>query len=614
MQLIISRIKTVLKLGLLEFVSVIIYRLLVRLSLHPVCTLKGNIPSSPFFAKSRLPESGLSAVLIWDTSASLFSYLNVLIDEPPKWLNNPITGDRVASKLEPWWKISDFDDSVGDIKLIWEQSRMNWVIAFAQRARNGDERSLKRLNSWLSDWIESNPPYLGPNWKCGQEASIRVMHLCGAALILGQERDSLLGLQELIRLHLRRIAPTIHYAIAQNNNHGTSEASALFIGGSWLVASGALDGEKYEKLGRRWLDNRASKLIEEDGSFSQYSLNYHRMVLDTFSIAEIWRKRLGRGRFSPMFYDRASGATSWLYQMVCPLSGDGPNLGANDGSHLLQLTENCYRDFRPSVQLASNLFEGRRAYANNGLWDTHLAWMGIVNKETKPAQYVNCDYDSGGYKVLRVTGVNVIFRYPKFHYRPSQADAMHVDLWVNGTNFLVDAGSYSYNSIPDLSGYFNGTASHNTVQFDDRDQMPKLGRFLFGNWLKTKHVSSIALSDSLVSCSASYRDFRGAEHFRQINLNSGSLSIFDEVKGFKKKAVIRWRLTESKWVLEYTKNGVQVSNGLNTLSVTSDVPILRADIVDGWKSLFYMQKQSVPVLEVEVGSAGAIATEFSWAS
>lgn len=68
-------------------------------------------------------------MLTWDTSASLFSYLNVLIDEPPKWLNNPITDDRVSSKLEPWWKISDFDDSVGDIKLIWEQSRMNWVLA-----------------------------------------------------------------------------------------------------------------------------------------------------------------------------------------------------------------------------------------------------------------------------------------------------------------------------------------------------------------------------------------------------------------------------------------------------------------------------------------------------
>jgi hypothetical protein len=165
-----------------------------------------------------------------------------------------------------------------------------------------------------------------------------------------------------------------------------------------------------------------------------------------------------------------------------------------------------------------------------------------------------------------------------------------------------------------LSGYFNGTASHNTVQFDDRDQMPKLGRFMFGSWLKAKQVSPIVVSDSLVSSSASYRDFRSAEHFRQVNLHGSSLSIFDTVKGFNKKAVIRWRLTDSEWILANTKNGVNVSNGLNTLTVTADVPILRADIVVGWKSLFYMQKQSVPVLEVEVGSAGKISTEFSWVS
>jgi len=78
--------------------------------------------------------------------------------------------------------------------------------------------------------------------------------------------------------------------------------------------------------------------------------------------------------------------------------------------------------------------------------------------------------------------------------------------------------------------------------------------------------------------------------------------------------VIRWRLMDSGWILENTKSGVQVSNGLSTLSVSADVPILRAEIVDGWKSLFYMQKKSVPVLEVEVGSAGEISTEFSWVS
>ena len=75
--------------------------------------------------------------------------------------------------------------------------------------------------------------------------------------------------------HLRRIAPTIRYAIAQDNNHGTSEAAALFIGGTWLALLGEPAGRRWAVRGRRWLEDRAGRLIGVDGSFSQYSLNYH---------------------------------------------------------------------------------------------------------------------------------------------------------------------------------------------------------------------------------------------------------------------------------------------------------------------------------------------------
>ncbi len=609
------KLKSIVALGMIEVSMVALYRLLIKLHIHPVCRIKGEISSQIFFGASRLPKLELPSVSSWNSNGNLFGNIDISLDKsPPTWQANPLTRIKSQFHSAPWWEISDFEEKTGDIKIIWEMSRMDWVIAFAQRARNGDIKSLDRLNAWLVHWLESNPPFLGINWKCGQEASIRVINLCCATLILGQENDSLPGLKDMIRLHLKRIAPTIHYAIAQNNNHGTSEAAALFIGGSWLAASGDLDGKKYEKLGRKWLEDRASKLLEEDGSFSQYSLNYHRMVLDTFSIAEVWLRRLNLQHFSSDFYNSVSKATSWLFQMISPVSGDGPNIGANDGSLLLKLTDSSYRDFRPCVQLSANLFIKHRAYENNDLCDSHLAWMGLDNEESKNLNYINCDYDSGGYKILRSNDATVIFRFPKFRYRPSQADAMHVDFWINGKNILVDAGSYSYNSIPDLSGYFNGTASHNTIQFDDRDQMPRLSRFLFGNWLKTKQVSPILANDSLMSTSACYQDYKGAEHFRQVDLKEHNLKIFDKVNGFKKKAIIRWRLMDSEWIFEKTKDGVQVSNETSKLTISADVPISRAEIVAGWKSLYYMQKQSVSVLEVEVNRAGKIISEFSWVS
>ena len=609
------RIKTFLDLGLIECLSVLFYKIFTKLSIHPACFIKADVPSPPFFQESRLSEVDLLPSSAWDDHSNLFSHLKVpLGTKPPQWLKNPLLVDGDDIRLVPWWKISDFNDSNGDIKLIWEQSRMNWAVIFAQRARNGDRYSLNRLNDWISDWLTNNPPYLGPNWKCGQEASIRVMNLCCAALILGQENNSLPGLQKLIKLHLRRISPTLHYAIAQNNNHGTSEAAALFIGGSWLTALGSGEGNKYESLGRKWLDNRAKKLIDNDGSFSQYSTNYHRMMLDTLSIAEIWRKKLKREEFSETFYDRASKATSWLYQMISPKNGNGPNLGANDGSLLFQLTDSDYRDYRPSIQLASKLFKNVCAYPKAGLWDSHVSWLGIINDSSESEEYIDCDLDSGGYKILRFGDAKLIFRYPKFRFRPSQSDALHVDFWLDDVNLLSDAGTYSYNSSPDTSNYFDGVASHNTIQFDDRDQMPKLSRFLFGSWLKTREVSPISISDSGLTCHAHYRDFKGAEHYRNIYLKETSLNISDEVKGFKNKAVIRWRLSDGPWILKDTKNGLEISNDFIVLKVNSEVDIVRAHIEEGWESLFYMQKNNVSILEVEIASASILTSEFSWSS
>lgn len=613
MSLTLIKIRTILRLGLKNVFIVIWYRIRLKSGTHPGCKITAKVPSGPFFDRSLEAPLGLLSVSNWVSSANLFGHINIpLSNFPPKWTTNPLTRECFSLPLKPWWKISDFEEKTGDIKLIWEQSRMNWVVPFAQRARNGDQASLVKLNQWLEDWIIKNPPYFGPNWKCGQEASIRIINLCCGAMILKQEINPMAGLQKLVRLHLRRISATIPYAIAQDNNHGTSEAAALFIGGSWLKASGLPEGDKYENLGRKWLENRVGKLVQNDGSFSQYSLNYHRMALDTFSIVEVWRRRLNAEELSPNFYKSAFKASTWLYQMVCPNSGDGANLGANDGAHLLQLTDSSYRDFRPSVQLASALFQKRKAYSQLLFCDLHLGWLGIDNEYSKSEEYVNCDFDSGGFKILRSSNTMVVFRYPKFSFRPSQADAMHIDFWINGINFLRDAGSYSYNSIPDMSAYFNGTISHNTVQFDDRDQMPRLGRFLYGSWLKTKYVSPVSFKNGYSRCSASYRDYQGAEHSRQVNLSDTNLRICDEVKGFREKAVIRWRLSDSKSNLEFIENGVKVKNGLCVIVVTSNTPIVRADIVQGWMSMFYTQKQSVPILEVEISGAGIITTDVRW--
>ncbi|MBL4574670.1 MAG: hypothetical protein JKY51_01045 [Opitutaceae bacterium] len=238
------KVKTAVALGIVNIGRILWYRLGLVVGFNPVKGLEASIEKGVFFREPLSKyEAELEANEQWLNKQTYFGRQFNDSSEVPNWHQSCLTGVTVKQPLRPWWEIADFDDELGDIKGVWEASRFDWVLSFAQQAALGDKESLIKLNDWLNDWLKNNPPYLGVNWKCGQEASIRVMHLAMASFIMGQHKCTTKILLGFVKAHLKRIAPTISYAIAQDNNHGTSEAAALFIGGSWLVENGDKDGK-----------------------------------------------------------------------------------------------------------------------------------------------------------------------------------------------------------------------------------------------------------------------------------------------------------------------------------------------------------------------------------
>lgn len=613
MSSLLIKASTALRLGVPNLGRVAFYKLGLKSGLNPVRRLDGMLPTGPFFS---LPQRGIDERVVprsgWYRHSEAFGLvLSGLSHTPPQWLAGCLSNKSVeGGGGRYWWQVPDFDPAVGDIKTVWEFSRFDWVLACAQHASKGDESALLRLNDWLTDWLKENPLYKGPNWKCGQEASIRVMHLAMGAQLLGQVTEAAVGLLDLVEAHLKRIAPTVLYAMAQDNNHGTSEAAALFIGGSWLEANGRGIGRRFSRSGRKWLENRACRLIEKDGSFSQYSLNYHRVMLDSLSMVELWRRKLALPSFSQVFYTRAAAASEWLRYMTRSVNGDGPNVGANDGARLLPLTDTDYRDHRPSVQLASVLFHSACAFSEEGDWNQPIYWLGLTLPEKQLPVPRSAQFDDGGYFVMRQTLVMVLLRYPRFRFRPIQADALHLDFWVGGENWLRDAGTFSYNTEQQWQDYFPGTAAHNTVQFDGRDQMPRLSRFLFGAWLKSNRVEPLIHSGDTQSCGAGYRDWQGAEHFRRAELSEQVLKVTDQVSGFASKAILRWRLKPGEWTIDVDAQRIQ--SGEFNLTVTTAISIKRFELVEGWESRYYLQKTPLPVLEIEIDQPGELITTIEW--
>ena len=107
---------------------------------------------------------------------------------------------------------------------------------------------------------------------------------------------------------------------------------------------------------------------------------------------------------------------------------------------------------------------GGKGMYGNGDWDEDIFWYnGGIVKETITVPKLTSEFGETGYYTLRNSDKFSFIRSGNHKDRPSQADNLHLDIWVDGVNLLRDSGSYKYNSTPDDTKYFMGTSSHNTV-------------------------------------------------------------------------------------------------------------------------------------------------------
>jgi hypothetical protein len=515
-----------------------------------------------------------------------FSNRTVDAGFPPDWFTNPFGGARGRMGCH-WSRIGDF--AGGDIKGVWELGRFAFSFPLIRAFRKtGERRFLDGFWRLAGDWFEKNPPNWGPHWMCGQEAAIRVMAWVFAwfAAPEGQSEERKNLLTRLVEATGERIEGNIGYALSQKNNHGISEAAGLWMAGLLLGE------DRWSRRGKALLEEQVAELIYEDGGFSQHSANYHRLMLDVC----LWCLQLGRANgdhFSEGFVERIRRAGRFLEGLIDAETGRVPNWGSNDGALVLPLTDCDYLDFRPVVQAVSVLIDERPVFPA-GPWDEEWRWLGgSLSCENPRLPESRNWFPESGLAILRQDAGNLVLFCPQaFRHRPAQCDALHVDLWMNGINVLRDGGTFSYNCEEPWQNYFKSVAAHNTVQFDGRDQMPKIGRFLYGNWLECDVKRGVDAK----WISAEYVDGRGCRHKRMVEVLDNGWRVTDFLSGFSEKAVLRWRLAP-EWSWRATESGCE-SERCNLFVVGEGIVAVR--LAEGWESLYYQDKQAIPVLEVEV--------------
>lgn len=350
--------------------------------------------------------------------------------------------------------------------------------------------------AFCAGWMADNPPFTGPNWRCGQEAALRVLHL---ALVLPRPLPG--WAVPVLAAHERRIAANPAYAMAQDNNHPISEAAGL-------LACGLLLGKpRLTESGARRLRSAVQRLVAADGGFAQPSPTYHRLMVDVLVAAETLSRRWG-GPAVP----QAATATDILRQLTCPLSGALPRIGHQDGSAF-----DGSQDARGSLARAEALF---------GAMPGRAAWR--------------CE----GFAGWSHAGARAILRTGPSRFRPAHADFLHLDLWDGPLNLLRDGGTGAYNPAPENAWWTDhlwSVAAHNTIQFDGIEPMPRISRFLHAQWPRAE-------ADWV-------EDHHGHRHARQVEARGREWRVTDRLGGPFARATLRWRLAPGEW--RQTRDGVE---------------------------------------------------------
>ncbi|MDZ4782952.1 MAG: alginate lyase family protein [Planctomycetia bacterium] len=511
--------------------------------------------------------------------------------------------------------IDQLDPRRQDIKCVWEASRFSVAYALArEHVAQPDSPAAELFWLHFDAWDEQNPYGLSVNWSCSQEASFRLMAwLFAACAMLDSPATSAPQLHRLTELAWytgRQVSFNIDYARSQKNNHALSEAAALWTLGHMFPELRAAD--KWREQGCQVMLAEMQRQVYDDGSYVQHSLNYHRVMLDDC----LWAMRIGQLHDEPLeqIAEPVARATDWLLEMIDPSTGRVPNYGPNDGAQVLPLSCCDYLDFRPVAQAAHFLLHGKRAFSP-GPWDEKMLWLfgpaaagAPVNAKRRTPHFAAT---TGGYYTLAGPRSWCLIRAHQYVDRPHQADMLHFDLWSDGENILRDGGSYHYNGAPPWKHYFESTAAHNTIEIDGQDQMIRGPRFLWLRWTEAKVLRYEQLPGDEVRFVAEHHGYRRLKppvtNRRSIHRQGDQYEVRDELSGNGEHHIaLRWRLCPGEWrqtgnTFRLAQYSGDVVIEIGALPAGTTLELVTGQIdprPDGWESLYYADRQPVPVIVV----------------
>ncbi|CAL9336166.1 alginate lyase family protein [Streptomyces sp. enrichment culture] len=472
----------------------------------------------------------------------------------PDWWYDPKTGRRAPSGYAFDVPYRD-EDTVGDVKQIWELSRHQYLTVLAAAyALTGDERYAERVAGHLRSWWSANAPLRGVHWTSGIELGIRLLSWVWIRRLL----DGWPGAGELFEgnpvavrqiWHHQRWLAAFPSRGSSANNHVVAEAAGQFAAAcafGWFPSSARWRAEALRSLERHLRHNTFPS-----GLNRELATEYHGLVLE-----------LGLAAVAEA--DAAGVAVPVSVRLVLLRMTDAlaavvdnrlrpPRQGDADDGHGLVL------DGTGTDRWGSLLATGDAVFGRLPWWPEVTSTdvrtpllaalvrptaLSVRRPATRPAHFADA-----GLTVLRGPG-EIWARCDGGPHgflsiaAHAHADALSVEVRHDGVDVLADPGTYCYHGQPEWRRYFRSTLGHNTLQLDGADQSVSGGPFLWTRHARSRVLVADASTTGVARWCAEHDGYRPCVHRRRVELTAASreLRVVDEVRGPRRAARLAFHL------------------------------------------------------------------------
>ena len=447
------------------------------------------------------------------------------------WQREPLQGIDPPRKYLRFVPYLDAN-AVGDHKWIWELNRHQHLVLLAQVfAITNNNVYADEVVRQLQHWWNDNPFQRGINWTSALEVGFRALSWTWIWHLLGESMPAEFRRRFLAELY--RHGLHLQYNLSSYfspNTHLLGEGVALHAVGRLFPEFPR--ATQWRKLGRDMVRVQMRAQVREDGSHFEQSTYYHMYALDMFLLHAVLEET------TEGYRDGLARMTNFLASVV-NANGDLPFVGDDDGGRLFHPYGERAQFARGTLATAS-LVLGETVFPAEKLDVEELAlwWLGPEKCRMPTLSPVVGDkvssrvFSDSGLVVFRRGDVSALFDAGPFgpwSAGHSHADTLSLVVSRGGDEVLIDSGAYTYMDA-EWRDTFRGTAAHNTVRIDGKDQAVSAGPF---RWTDKPEVQLVDFSTTPEEERAvAVCRYRGFTHKRTVTFRNGSeFDILDELDG-----------------------------------------------------------------------------------